>query len=171
MPDRSANDSRALIPAGSRALEISRAPPDSNEIELELTAAQISQVLRTMAEGKNRSRSIVLSGLADARRVIEADRGRLANSHLCRALLTGMVMLAAFPADGSYTSNAEVARALGLAPRRTSSRCRQRNGGGSRPSRVVRGSRAAAGTLLLCKALAIFRFFGCLGGEAFGVEG
>jgi hypothetical protein len=84
------------------------------EIELELTPAQISQVIRTMADGENRSRSVVLSGLADARRLIAADRGRLADPHMCRALRTGMMMLAAFPADGSYMSNAEVARALGL---------------------------------------------------------
>jgi DNA-binding IclR family transcriptional regulator len=38
----------------------------------------------------------------------------LANPHMSRGLLTGLVMLAAFPADGSYISSAEVARALGL---------------------------------------------------------
>lgn len=84
MPDRSVNDSRALTPAGSRAVEISRAPSDSNEIELELTAAQISQVLSTMAEGRNRAKAVVLSGLEDARMVIEADRALLANPHMSR---------------------------------------------------------------------------------------
>jgi DNA-binding XRE family transcriptional regulator len=91
----------------------------SREIELELTPAQINGVLGAMVDGENRSRSVVLRGLADARKVIEADRARVADPRMVRALLTGLAMLAAFPSDYSYMSNAEVARAFGLNPSTT----------------------------------------------------
>jgi len=110
------SDAEAMPGAAGRSVEASRVVSGGQEITLELTAAQISQVLSTMAEGRNRAKAVVLSGLEDARMVIEADRALLSNPHMSRGLLTGLVTLAAFPADGSYISSAEVARALGLHP-------------------------------------------------------
>jgi IclR family pca regulon transcriptional regulator len=58
--------------------------------------------------------SVLLAGLEDLRSALDAGPEQLEDSRLSRSLLSGLLMLAAFPADGSYLRNADVARMLGM---------------------------------------------------------
>jgi hypothetical protein len=82
-----------------------------------LSAAQVEQVVRAASDGG--SISVLLSGLADMRRVLEAMPAQLEDWRLSRSLLAGILMLASFPADGSYLGNAQLARMLGMDPSTT----------------------------------------------------
>jgi DNA-binding MarR family transcriptional regulator len=63
--------------------------------------------------------SVLLSGLADVRRVLEAGPAQLEDSRLSRSLLAGLLMLASFPGEGAYLGNAQLARMLGMNPSTT----------------------------------------------------
>ncbi len=43
-----------------------------------------------------------------------AVRERLHDDRLCSSLLSGLLILVSFPADGSYLANAKLARSLGM---------------------------------------------------------
>jgi DNA-binding transcriptional ArsR family regulator len=100
-------------------------PGDSDEgpIVLELSRAQIAQVMRTAnASG---APSTLLSGLhgtgapetadvEDLMALAEADERRLS-----RSLLSGLLVLACFPTDGSSLGIAELARRLNMSPSAT----------------------------------------------------
>jgi hypothetical protein len=89
----------------------------SGAICIEFSQAQVEQVVRAASDGG--SMSVLLSGLADMRRVLEAMPAQLEDSRLSRSLLAGLLMLASFPADGSYLGNAQLARMLGMDPSTT----------------------------------------------------
>jgi hypothetical protein len=92
-PMRSAADK----PAGSK-----------KPVLIELSPDQLSQVARAAAEGGHVS--LLLSGLDQARDALAAglDYSRLSSSLLC-----GLLILASFPADGSYMSITELSRLTG----------------------------------------------------------
>jgi DNA-binding MarR family transcriptional regulator len=88
----------------------------SGAITVELTRAQVDQVVRRSANGPG------VSGML--RRL--ADGGLVSNftelassSRLSRSLLLGLTVLACFPADGSPLSVADVAGRLDLSPSTT----------------------------------------------------
>jgi IclR family transcriptional regulator, pca regulon regulatory protein len=58
--------------------------------------------------------SVLLSGLEDLRTGLAAGPEQLDDSRLSRSLLSGLLILVAFPADGSYMGNAEIADTLGM---------------------------------------------------------
>jgi IclR helix-turn-helix domain len=89
----------------------------TGRVSIELSAAQVDRVVRSAAEGGNIS--VLLSGLRDVREVLAREPRQLEDSRLSRSLLAGLLMLASFPADGSYLGNAEIARMLDMNPSTT----------------------------------------------------
>jgi hypothetical protein len=83
---------------------------------IELSPAQVAQVVRAASEGGGIS--TLLSGIGDARVLVTARAG-LDDPRLSRSLLSGLLLLAAFPADGSYLRGSEAARMLGMSPSTT----------------------------------------------------
>ncbi len=63
--------------------------------------------------------TVLLAGLGDVRAVLDTAPKLLENSRLSRSLLAGLLMLASFPADGSYLRVAEAAKMLGMSPSTT----------------------------------------------------
>jgi hypothetical protein len=82
------------------------------EVVIELSSAQVDRVLRQAVGSGNMS--IVLSGLDDLRSTLETPPRQLADQRLSRSLLCGLLVLAAFPADGGYLGNADLARSLDI---------------------------------------------------------
>ncbi len=87
------------------------------KVSIELSPAQVDRVVRSAAEGG--SMSVLLSGLKDVREVLAREPRQMEDSRLSRSLLAGLLMLASFPADGSYLGNAEIARMLDMNPSTT----------------------------------------------------
>lgn len=58
--------------------------------------------------------SLLLSGLGDVRETLRAQPQQLRDSKLSRSLLSGLLLLASFPADGGFLGNAEIARTLAM---------------------------------------------------------
>jgi Fic family protein len=81
-------------------------------LTIELSQAQIDQVVRH-ASGAG-TMSALLSGLSNVSAAIEATPQRLQDGRMSQSLLLGLLLLAAFPADGSYLGNTEIARLLNL---------------------------------------------------------
>jgi hypothetical protein len=77
-----------------------------------LSWAQVDRVVRSAAEAGNLS--VLLLGLADAREMAVGVKRHLDDARLSRSLLCGLLLLAAFPRDGSSMGNAEASRLLGL---------------------------------------------------------
>jgi hypothetical protein len=84
---------------------------------IELSRAQVDQVVRTAADGG--SMSVLLVGLGDVRAVLAAAPTLLENSRLSRSLLAGLLLLASFPTDGSYLRVTEAGQMLGMSPSTT----------------------------------------------------
>jgi Fic family protein len=82
------------------------------EVFIALSRAQVDQVVRAASGTGNMS--VLLSGLRDVREELEAAPRQMEDSRLSHSLLSGLLLLAAFPADGSYRRTAEVARMLGM---------------------------------------------------------
>jgi hypothetical protein len=93
--------------------EVSAGDPQARPpVEIELSAAQVDRVVRAAAGAG--TMSVLLAGLDDLRGALDAGPEQLEDSRLSRSLLSGLLMLAAFPVDGSYLRNADVARMLGM---------------------------------------------------------
>jgi hypothetical protein len=87
-----------------------RPAPEHEPISIELSPAQIDRVLAgASADGVS---LLMRSGLADVHDVRARVSYELENGRLSRSLLLGLLMLAALPADGSYTSLTELSRTL-----------------------------------------------------------
>jgi hypothetical protein len=77
---------------------------------IELSQAQVDRVVRCAAA--TGSVSVLLSGLLDVREAVAGVQRHLDDARLSSSLLYGLLLLAIFPADGSYMSNAEASRLL-----------------------------------------------------------
>src|SRR5271154_5194938 len=86
-------------------------------VSIDLSAAQVDHVVRAASDGG--SVSLLLSGLGELRAALSAGRERLEDPRLSRSLLSGLVLLASFPADGSYVRVTQTARMLGMRPSTT----------------------------------------------------
>jgi len=82
-------------------------------VTIELSQGQIDRVLREATGAP--PISILMSGLEGAREVL-ASLHLDCDASLSRSLLMGLALLAAFPTDGSYVRNADMAAALGITP-------------------------------------------------------
>ena len=80
-----------------------------NGVSIELSKAQINRVLREAAQD---------AGMADSRMLqqldVDAFNSRLDDVRFSRSLLRGLMVLAAFPADGSDRAVTDVAKQLGM---------------------------------------------------------
>jgi hypothetical protein len=98
-------------------------PPPNDErgatggITIELTKAQVNQVVRATAQGG--AMSFLLSALNDPRGTLPIEErwtraAEMSDKHLSRSLLCGLLVLSGFPSDGSYRGIAELARTLDM---------------------------------------------------------
>ena len=85
-------------------------------ISIELTRAQVDQVVRSRSEGN--AVSSMLHGLADGA-LASSYPALSASPRLSRSLLLGLLVLAAFPTDGAALAVSDVAQRLGLSPSTT----------------------------------------------------
>ncbi len=88
----------------------------SSAITIELTRAQVDQIVRRSAGGNAVSK--ILAGLVDAE--LKSSYPALsASPRLSRSLLLGLLVLAAFPTDGEELAVSDVAARLNLSPSTT----------------------------------------------------
>jgi hypothetical protein len=83
-------------------------------VSIELSAAQVAEVVRAACDGGGVS--VLFSGLGDVRAVLADGCEQLEDPRLSHSLLAGLLMLVSFPKDGGYVANAELARVLGMNP-------------------------------------------------------
>jgi Fic family protein len=85
---------------------------------LELSQAQVDQVVRTAGQGG--TMSVLLSALRDPEWTLALDSeewsypAQMEDRRLSRSLLSGLLVLSCFPADGEYLGIAEIARMLDM---------------------------------------------------------
>ncbi|MGP0102246.1 MAG: helix-turn-helix domain-containing protein [Solirubrobacteraceae bacterium] len=87
-------------------------------ITIELSKAQVDQIVR--AAGQGGTMSVLLSALKDPNWTLALDSeewaypAQMEDRRLSRSLLSGLLVLSCFPADGGYLGIAELARTLGM---------------------------------------------------------
>jgi hypothetical protein len=91
--------------------------PEGDEIAITLTRAQVGDVVRREARARSHSFSLqaTLTDLPSAARVVEATESR----GLSLSTLRSLLVLVAFPNDGSYRTLAEVSREVDYNPSTT----------------------------------------------------
>jgi hypothetical protein len=115
-------------PVASRQLERtsrasgtqSRSPQgdDSGTVLIELSKAQVDQVVR--AAGQGGTMSVLLSALRDPEWTLAIDSedwsypAQMDDRRLSRSLLSGLLVLSCFPSDGGYLGIADLARMLDM---------------------------------------------------------
>lgn len=88
-------------------------------VTIELSKAQVDQVIRAAGQGGG-TMSLLLSAVRDASwRLASASDERelppqMEDRRLSRSLLSGLLVLSCFPADGGHVGIAELARTLGM---------------------------------------------------------
>jgi hypothetical protein len=86
--------------------------PGDERMLIELSPAQVDRVVRAAADGG--SMSVLLSGLERVRGTLTEGPAQLQDPRLSRSLLSGLLLVASLPEDGSYMGNAQLARTLGM---------------------------------------------------------
>lgn len=90
----------------------------SQPVSIELSKAQVDQVVRSAGQGG--TMSVLLSALKDPHWTLALDSdewvypAQLEDRRLSRSLLSGLLVLSCFPSDGGYLGIAELARMLGM---------------------------------------------------------
>lgn len=84
----------------------------SDATVIELLPAQVERVVRAAADGD--SIPVLLSGLERVRGTLVTRSTQLKDPRLSRSLLSGLLLVASLPRDGSYLGNAQLARMLGM---------------------------------------------------------
>jgi hypothetical protein len=96
----------------------SNAPVGLETVNIELSKAQVDQVIR--AAGQGGTMSVLLSALKDPSWTLALDSdewafpAQMEDRRLSRSLLSGLLVLSCFPADGGYLGIAELARMLDM---------------------------------------------------------
>lgn len=88
--------------------------PGEGGLLIELSRSQVAQVVRAASGG--RTISTVLSGMIESPERLAQALAEFDDTRLSRSLLSGLLVFAAFPADGESVGNVEVARMLGMNP-------------------------------------------------------
>jgi IclR-like helix-turn-helix domain-containing protein len=113
-----------VVPAGrgderrDRHEPTARAEPAEGTVLIELSKAQVDQVVRTAGQGG--AMSVLLSSLRDPNWAlgIESEEwaypAQMEDRRLSRSLLSGLLVLSCFPPDGGYLGIAELARMLDM---------------------------------------------------------
>lgn len=90
----------------------------SETVFLELSQAQVDQVVRSAGQGG--TMSVLLSALRDPEWTLALDSeewaypAQMEDRRLSRSLLSGLLVLSCFPPDGGYLGIAEIARMLDM---------------------------------------------------------
>jgi IclR helix-turn-helix domain len=84
----------------------------SDATVIELLPSQVERVVRAAADGG--SIPVLLSGLERVRGKLDSRPAQLDDPRLSRSLLSGLLLVASLPGDGSYLGNAQLARMLGM---------------------------------------------------------
>ncbi len=90
----------------------------SGAVNIELSKSQVDQVIR--AAGRGGTMSVLLTALKDPSWTLGIDAeewaqpAQMEDRRLSRSLLSGLLVLSCFPADGGYLGIAELARMLGM---------------------------------------------------------
>ncbi len=106
--------SRRRAQRAARASE----PPGFETVSIELSKAQVDQVIR--AAGQGGTMSVLLSALKDPKWTLAIDSedwsypAQMEDRRLSRSLLSGLLVLSCFPADRRSLGIAELARILGM---------------------------------------------------------
>ncbi|HSZ13615.1 MAG TPA: helix-turn-helix domain-containing protein [Solirubrobacteraceae bacterium] len=79
---------------------------------IELLPAQVDRVVRAAADGG--SMPVLLAGLDRVRGTLATRPAQLQDPRLSRSLLSGLLLVASLPGDGSYMGNAQLARMLDM---------------------------------------------------------
>ena len=101
-----------------RSRRAARKPPGMETVSIELSKAQVDQVIR--AAGQGGTMSVLLSALKDPKWTLAIDSdewsypAQMDDRRLSRSLLSGLLVLSCFPADGRSLGIAELARILGM---------------------------------------------------------
>jgi DNA-binding MarR family transcriptional regulator len=80
---------------------------------VELSSVQVRHVVQAAARGRGVSRDLLW--VVGMREVFAASPEILEDGRLSSSLLTGLLLLASCPPDGSYTSIVELSRSTGMA--------------------------------------------------------
>jgi hypothetical protein len=92
--------------------------PANDTVVIELSKAQVDQVVRSAGQGG--TMSVLLSALRDPDWTLSLDSeewaypAQMEDRRLSRSLLSGLLVLSCFPADGGYLGIAEIARMLDM---------------------------------------------------------
>jgi IclR helix-turn-helix domain len=92
--------------------------PDEQAVLIELSGAQVDQVVRSA--GRGGTLSLLLSAARDPQWKLSLDStewsypAQMQDRRLSRSLLSGLLVLSCFPADGSYLGINELARMLDM---------------------------------------------------------
>jgi len=89
-----------------------RAERAGGPVLIELSRSQVNQVVREASDRGNMT--TLLSGLDGVRQAVGAASEQLENPRLSRSLLSGLLVLAVFPTDGSSVPVTEAARLLDM---------------------------------------------------------
>jgi IclR helix-turn-helix domain len=119
-PTSSAASSRQWQRAGRPSRRSARSTdlPDEGSVTIELSKAQVDQVVR--AAGQGGTMSVLLSALKDPQWTLSVDSeewvypAQMDDRRLSRSLLSGLLVLSCFPPDGGYLGIAELARMLDM---------------------------------------------------------
>jgi hypothetical protein len=109
-----ARSKSATRPPVKRQSRGSRGTSDNGTLTLELSRAQVQQVVR--AASGSQSISASLSAMLESPERLARTLAGFDDTRLSRSLLWGLLVFAAFPADGESLGNLEVARMLGMNP-------------------------------------------------------
>jgi hypothetical protein len=96
----------------------SNEPEGYETVSIELSKAQVDQVIRSAGQGG--TMSVLLSALKDPNWTLALDSdewaypAQMEDRRLSRSLLSGLLVLSCFPADGGYLGIAELARMLDM---------------------------------------------------------
>ena len=91
---------------------------DDGQVMIELSRSQVDQVVRSA--GRGGTMSVLLSAVRDPNWSLagaqqeEFHPHQLEDRRLSRSLLSGLLVLSCFPADGGYLGIADLARMLGM---------------------------------------------------------
>ncbi|HSZ05004.1 MAG TPA: helix-turn-helix domain-containing protein [Solirubrobacteraceae bacterium] len=109
---------RAGRPQGRPARSNANGAGGFETVTIELSKAQVDQVIRSAGQGG--TMSVLLSALKDPNWTLALDSdewaypAQMEDRRLSRSLLSGLLVLSCFPADGGYLGIAELARMLGM---------------------------------------------------------
>ncbi|HLL92973.1 MAG TPA: helix-turn-helix domain-containing protein [Solirubrobacteraceae bacterium] len=101
-----------MSPRTASAPTAARAASAAQSVQIELSRAQVDQVVRA-ASGEG-NMSVLLSGLQGARQTLEDNRRLIEDPRMSRSLLLGLLVLSGLPRDGSEIGVIDLAHNLGL---------------------------------------------------------